>query len=61
LANFRIKKGDTLILEEWDPKIKKKTGRKIVKKVKNLLKFNPLEHYSSSQINKFGILAIEIK
>jgi len=27
LADFRIKEGDILILEEWDPKTEKYTGR----------------------------------
>jgi len=39
LADFRIKEGDILILEEWDPKTEKYTGRKIKKKVKYVLKF----------------------
>ena len=29
LADFNIKKGDILILEEWDPKKKEYTGRSI--------------------------------
>ncbi|HPO75467.1 MAG TPA: DUF3850 domain-containing protein [Candidatus Pacearchaeota archaeon] len=28
LADFKIKEGDVLILEEWDPKKKEYTGRK---------------------------------
>ena len=34
LADFEIKEGDILVLEEWDPKKKKYTGRRIRKKVK---------------------------
>ncbi|MDI6717558.1 MAG: DUF3850 domain-containing protein [Patescibacteria group bacterium] len=33
LNDFEINEGDTLVLEEWDPKIKEYTGRKIEKKV----------------------------
>ncbi len=33
LNDFEIKEGDTLVLEEWDPKTKDYTGRKIEKKV----------------------------
>ena len=61
LADFKIKKGDALILEEWNPKTRLYTGKKITKKVKNVIKFNPLDNYSANKINKFGLLAIEIK
>jgi len=44
-ADFEIKEGDTLILEEWDPKIKQYTGRKIEKKVDHVF------HYD---LNSFG-------
>ena len=33
LADFDIKEGDVLVLEEWNPKTKEYTGRKIEKKV----------------------------
>lgn len=33
LANFSCKPGDILVLEEYDPKAKKYTGRKIEKKL----------------------------
>jgi len=40
LNDFEIKEGDTLVLEEWDPKTKEYTGRKIEKKVTYILKFD---------------------
>ena len=33
LNDFEVKEGDTLVLEEWDPKKKEYTGRRIEKKV----------------------------
>ncbi len=39
LADFKIKKGATLALKEWNPKKKKYTGRKIKQKVNYVLKF----------------------
>jgi ASC-1-like (ASCH) protein len=33
LNDFDVNEGDVLILEEWDPKTKEYTGRKIEKKV----------------------------
>jgi len=39
LNDFEIKEGDILVLEEWDPKTKKYTGRKIKKKATYVGKF----------------------
>ncbi|HEY4497031.1 MAG TPA: DUF3850 domain-containing protein [Candidatus Paceibacterota bacterium] len=39
LQEFEIKEGDTLILEEWDPKTKEYTGRSVEKKVTHVSKF----------------------
>ena len=39
LADFKIKKGDILLLREWDLKTKKYTGREIRKKVSYVLRF----------------------
>jgi len=39
LNDFEINEGDTLVLEEWNPKTKEYTGRKIEKKVTYILKF----------------------
>lgn len=61
LADFDLKQGDILILEEYDPKTKKYTGRKIKKKVKLINKFNPTEAYSSEDIKKFGLYLIEME
>jgi len=39
LNDFEIEEGDTLVLEEWDPKTKKYTGRKIERKATFVGKF----------------------
>ena len=59
LADFRIKEGDTLILEEWDPKKKEYTGRKIKKKVKYLLKFKLNDFGQKKEIEKKGLYVIQ--
>lgn len=61
LADFKLNQGDILILEEFNPKIKKYTGRIIKKKVKNLFKFNPAKAHSLEDIKKFGFYEIEIE
>ena len=39
LNDFKIKEGDTLVFEEWNPKMKKYTGRKIKRRVTYIGKF----------------------
>lgn len=60
LADFKIKEGDILILEEWDPKTKKYTGRKIRKKAKYVLKFNLSSFGQKKEIEKKGLYAIQL-
>lgn len=60
LADFNIKKGDILILEEWNPKSKKYTGRTIKKKVKFLLYFKLNDFGQAKEIKKHGLYVIQI-
>jgi len=39
IADFDIKEGDMLVLEEWDPERRTHTGRSLIKKVGYLKKF----------------------
>lgn len=59
LADFDIKKGDILILEEWNPKLKKYTGRKIEKKVNYVLKFNLDDFGQKKEIEEKGLYVIQ--
>ena len=59
LADFRIKAGDSLILEEWNPKRKEYTGRKIKTKVKYVLKFNLNDFGQNKDIEKKGLYVIQ--
>lgn len=61
LANFDCKPSDTLILEEYDPKVKKYTGRKIEKKITFILNTNNQKFWSQSDIKKFGLLIMGFK
>jgi hypothetical protein len=63
LADFKIKKGDELVLKEWNPKTKKYTGRElkfktglILKIPKDMKRFN-----SESDIKKYGFYVIELE
>lgn len=59
LADFEIEKGDKLILEEWDPKTKKYTGRKIEKRVNYLSKFDLNKFGQQKEIEEIGFYIIQ--
>lgn len=40
IADFDVKDGDMLVLEEWDPGTRKHTGRSLIKKVGYVKKFS---------------------
>ena len=61
LADFDIKEGDTLVLEEYNPKTKKDTGRSIKKKVKNLNKVHLTDFHEIDKIKKYGHWVIEFE
>lgn len=60
LADFDIQEGDTLILEEYDPKTKQYTGRKLKKEVKYILKFKLDDFGQKKEIEKRGLYIIQI-
>jgi ASC-1-like (ASCH) protein len=59
LADFRIRPGDWLVLEEWDPEKKEYTGRKLRKKVKRVTKINLFDFYKIKDLKKYGCYLIE--
>jgi ASC-1-like (ASCH) protein len=60
LADFDIKEGDTLILEEWNPNTKQYTGRKLEKQVKYVLKFNLDDFSQKKEIEEKGLYVIQL-
>jgi len=60
VADFKIKEGDTLVLEEYDPKKKKYTGRKLAKKVKYVMKFGLNDFGQKAKMVKNGFYIIQI-
>ena len=61
VADFKLKEGDTLILEEWDPKTKKYTGRKIEKKAGYVLRYRLDDFGQKDLIEKHGIYVIQFE
>jgi len=62
LNDFEIAEGDTLVLEEWDPKTKAYTGRVVEKKVTNVSKFR-LDNlfWPKEEIEEKGIQLISLE
>jgi hypothetical protein len=61
LNDFEIKEGDTIILEEWDPKTKEYTGRKIEREVGYVLKFKLDTFNQEELIKEKGLVVFSLK
>ena len=61
LANFDCKSGDLLVLEEYNPKLKRHTGRKIEKKITFVLNTKTQKYWPQADIKKFGLQIIGFK
>ncbi len=61
LADFNLKEGDVLILEEWNPETKKYTGRKIGKNIDFILKFNLDDFGQKKEIEEKGLYVIQFE
>lgn len=59
LADFDIQEGDSLVLEEWNPKTKQYTGRKIEKEVNYVLKFHLDDFGQKDEIEEKGLYVIQ--
>ncbi len=60
-ADFMAKEGDILVLEEWDPKTKKYTGRKIRKLISYVGKFTLDAFGQRSLLEKKGFYVLQLK
>jgi len=60
VADFEVGEGDTLLLEEWDPRNQEYTGRSIEKKVSYVLKFKLDDFGQEDLIKEKGLVVIQI-
>jgi len=60
VADFKIKPGDILVMEEYDPKKKKYTGRRLSKKVKYVMKFGLNDFGQKAKVLQKGLFIIQI-
>ena len=62
LNDFEVNEGDTLVLEEWDPKTKEYTGRKMEKKVTDVSRFKIDQlFWPEEEIKEKGIQIISLE
>lgn len=61
LADWKCNHGDILVLEEWNPKTKEYTGRKIEKKVTYVLKTKDVKFWNKEDVDKYGLQIIGFK
>ena len=63
LADFDVKEGDTLILEEWDEDKKEYTGRKIEVIATYILKTKGQTFWPQKEVDTYGfqIIQFEVK
>ena len=62
LADWNCTEGDILVLQEWNPKTKKYTGREIKKTVTYIRKFKIDKlFWPKEDIEKYGLQVISIK
>jgi len=61
LADFEINEGDTLLLQEWDPKKKLYTGREVEKKAGYIAKFKLDAFGQEQEMKEKGIQIITLE
>lgn len=62
LNDFAVNEGDTLLLEEWDPKTEAYTGRNIEKKVTYVARFKIDElFWPEKEIRAMGFQVISLE
>jgi ASC-1-like (ASCH) protein len=61
LADWECNEGDILVLQEWDPKIKKFTGRTVEKEVVYIGKTKNITFWPKKDVEKYGYQIIAFK
>jgi glyoxylate utilization-related uncharacterized protein len=61
LNDFKVQEGDILVLEEYNPRTKQYTGRKIEKRVGYVLRFRLNDFGQEEEIKKKGLMVLQLK
>ena len=60
LADTEYKEGDTLVLREWDPQLKKYTGRVLEKKLTFVLNTKQMPFWPGEDIKDIGLSVLSL-
>ncbi|TSC57961.1 MAG: hypothetical protein Greene041679_203 [Parcubacteria group bacterium Greene0416_79] len=62
LGDFAVSEGDTLLLQEWNPRTKRYTGRTIKKRVGSVLRLKIDElFWPKEEIERHGLQVIQLE
>lgn len=61
LADWKCEEGDTLVLQEWDPKTEDYTGREITKTVSYVGTTKDQKWWSKEEVDKYGFQIISFE
>lgn len=61
IADFEIKEGDTLVLEEWDEIKNEYTGRKIETIATYIIKTKDMKFWPQEDVEKYGFQVIQFE
>ena len=61
LANWECNEGDILVLQEWDPKTEKFSGRTLEKEVTYVGKTKDMSFWPKKDVEKYGYQIISFK
>jgi len=61
LADWECQEGDTLVLNEWDPKTGEYTGRVIEKEITFVFKTKDLAFWPEKDVEKYGYQVMAFK
>ena len=59
LADWKCEEGDLLVLEEWDPKERRYTGRTVSKRVEHVMQTKGTAYWPKEDIEKYGFQIIQ--
>ena len=61
LADFECSIGDILLLEEYDPKTQRYTGRKLSRKITYIIKTKDFDFWTAVDIEQYGFQIMSLE
>lgn len=61
LADFSLREGDELVMQEYDPKTKQYSGRELSFVCSRVEKTTPLTFYTLDDLQKYGMYIVDLQ